>query len=206
MSTQLTGPSSVRMRHQLGEYLTQNMGNRTVGWPRRTPQLRGNPTARTRGGSLAGLKVLVIGDLSLELPIEVSATRARLLASLQAEPQGRDLRGTQLEPAVGGFVARASRAAVALGAGVSVCTTVPVPIPARFERFFDECVVDRRYVTGLPVACPVTVLLRCQDGLVVARHCRPPPVTDARLPVGVAREFDVILIDLCHVGSASAMV
>ena len=76
-----------------------------------------------------------------------------------------------------------------------MCTTVPVPTPARFERFLDECSVDRRYVTGLPVPCPVTILFRCQDGGVVGHHHRSPPVTDASLPEAVARECDVILID-----------
>lgn len=195
MSTQLTGLRAAGMRHQLGEFLTRHMSNRAVGWPRRAPQLRGTPTVRAGGGSATGLRVLVIGDLSLELPTEVPATRAQLLASLRAEPQGRNLRGTHSEPDVGGFVARASRVAAALGARVSVCATVPVPIPARFERFLDECSVDRRYVTGLPVPCPVTILFRCQDGGVVGHHHRSPPVTDASLPVDVAREFDVILID-----------
>ena len=198
MSTQLTGLRAAGMRHQLGEFLTRHMSNRVVGWPRRAPQRENNAMVRTRGGSLVGMRVLVIGDLTLELPIEVSATRTQLLASLRAEPTGRNLRGTHLEPDLGGFVARAGRAAAALGAQVSVCTTVPVPMPARFERFLDECSVDRRYMTGLPVACPVTILFRCQDGRVVVHHRRPPPMTDPSLPVDVAREFDVILIDPRH--------
>ena len=79
-------------------------------------------------------------------------------------------------------------------------------IPARFERFLDECSVDRRYVTALPVACPVTILFRCRDDQVVVRHRRPPPFRDARLPEAAAREFDVILVDPRHLNDVGAIV
>ena len=206
MYTQLTDPSSAGMRQEFGEFLTLHMGNRAIGWPLRALPRRGDSVVRAGADSLSGMRVLVVGDLALELPVEVSATRAQLLASLRAGAPGRNVRGTLPEPAVGGFVAHASRAVAALGARVSVCTTVPVPIPARFERFLDECSVDRRYMTGLPVACPVTLLFRCRDGRVVVRHRRPPSFTDASLPEAVAREFDVILIDPRRLNDVGATV
>ena len=195
MATNLSDEHTDRMRREAGDFISQNLENAGVGWPTLPRSPKSASLAGNSAGLRAGLRVLVVGDLVLELPIEVPASRQQLLASLRAGAREKDLRGRPSEPTVGGFVARAGRAAAALGAQVSVCATVPVPMPARFERFLDECAIDRRYMTGLPVPCPVTILFRCQDGQVVVRRHRPLPITDPSPPLTAGWGFDAILID-----------
>ncbi|MHC4094211.1 MAG: hypothetical protein ACYSVY_28710, partial [Planctomycetota bacterium] len=138
MFTNLHTQGPLVMAKQLGEFLTRNLANPGLGWPLRPASRRREATARTENSSLSGLKVLIIGDLSLELPVDVAATRRQLLASLRAGAPNDSLPWTPSKPRAGGFAANAGRAAAALGAQVSVCTIVPVPMPGRFERFFEE--------------------------------------------------------------------
>ena len=206
MSTQFTRRRSAEMRKQLGEFLTRNMGNAGVGWPLYTSPDGSEGVARPADDSLAGLRVLIVGDLALELSVEVAGTRRQLLASLRGESVDDNPRWTPSEPRVGGFAAHAGRAAADLGARVSVCTTVPVPTPAPFERFFNEHSVDRRYLTGLPGACPVTIRVCCQDGRVVVRHRRNPPTVSPDPPRADATGFDAILVDPGHLGDRSSVL
>ncbi|MHC4093074.1 MAG: PfkB family carbohydrate kinase [Planctomycetota bacterium] len=206
MSTQLLSRSPVETRRQLGEFLSHNLGTARLGWPLRTGAPRQQSTARRITDSLTGLRILIVGELTLELPVDVAATRRQLLASLQGDCPDGNLRWTTLEPQVGGFVAHAARASVALGARASVCTTVPVPIPARLERFLEEHGIDQRYLTGLPEPCPVTILFRCKDGWVVERHRRTLPANAPDLPAAAGEEFDTILVDPPHRHDASPVL
>ena len=55
--------------------------------------------------------------------------------------------------------------------------------------------IDRGYLVGLPGACPVTILLGCQDGHAVEWCRRTMPAAGSDLPRAAAEEFDVILIN-----------
>ena len=82
MYTQFASQTRATMREQLGEFLTSNMANAGLGWPIRTASRRPKPRMRRTGTPLTGLRVLIVGELTLELPVEVAATRRELLASL----------------------------------------------------------------------------------------------------------------------------
>ncbi len=206
MSTQCLSESAAEMRSQLGDFLARNMENPSVGWPLRASSGGVQAASQASSGSLAGLRTLIVGDLTLELPVDVATTRQQLLTALRGQSPAESFRWAPAELRAGGFVARTARAAVALGARVSVCVIIPIPTPARLDRFLEEHGVDRRYLTGVPSPCPIDMLFRCQDGVVVERHRRRSVTIASNLPPAAADDFDVILVDPCGLRERNALL
>ncbi len=190
--------SAATMRSHLSSFLSRGLDALDLGWP----QLAASPTRRRpealRPAPPSGLRVLIVGDLTLELPVEVEATRAHLMAALRNGGDQRKLRWKMAKARVGGFVAHAAAAATALGASVTVATAVPIPLPDRFEAFFDRHELDKRFVSGLPGACPVTVLFCCTDGTIPIQRRSICGAAGPDWLANAADEYDVILADPCH--------
>ena len=195
-------------RREVSRLLAGNMTSSTATrlWPRVAP-LPVRTTGRPRSARQEiAVKVLVVGELAFELPIEVQATRAELLTSLGANGLAKTVRWKMLRLRVGGFVGHAVRVAATLGAQVSVCTVVPVPMPARFEGFFERYVTGGRFLSGLPAPAPITILFRCTDGLVPLRRRSIVSAVGLDLPPASKEEFDVILADPCPVAHRGALI
>jgi sugar/nucleoside kinase (ribokinase family) len=195
---------AMQMRGRLSEFLTRSLDDLTLGWPRlRLPQAT-EEEVRAPARRLTGLRVVIIGDLVLEVPIEVDGTREELLALFRPGCQ-RLKPGLRVSaPRAGGFVAHAAKACVALGAEVSVCTVVPVPTPECFESFFKELAVDRQYLAGLPGPCPISIVFGCKDGRVSLGRQSIISATSVNVPIGAVAEADVIMADPSHLGCSSA--
>ena len=206
MSTNTDRHTRGGMVRQLDKFLTENLDNPELSWPR----ISSAPFRRRRKPSAAGptlkLKVLIVGDLTLELPIEVSATRAQLSALLRGKGDDRKLRWKMSKARVGGFVAHATRTAAGLGTEVSVCTVVPIPTPYRFEAFFEQHAIGKRFIAGLPGRCPVTVVFCCQDGTIPIRRRSLISAASLNWPRAAETDFDVILVDPCHLACREAII
>ena len=184
---------ATQARKELELFVSRFLKDRHQGWPR-LPNRR--PSSRVgRGPNASPLKVLIVGELRLELPMVVDAKRAELVASLHSGGRRAALKGELERPRVGGFAVHASRAAAALGANVSVCTVVPVPIPDRFEKFFNDHAIGRQHLRALPGKCPLLVRLRCDDGELAVRRMGVLKNWVPAFPRGATEAFDVILID-----------
>lgn len=135
---------------QLSNFLTANVDRPGTAWPRLS---RSRPIERS---ACSGRRpeqaphVLIVGDLTLELPVKAEATRAELAASLRLPRAHPGPRWNMQRLRVGGFVGHAVEVASKLGAKVSICTNVPVPMPKLIEDFFEEYALDRRFVMGVP--------------------------------------------------------
>ena len=208
MSTSIYGHTWRGMARQMGEFLAENLDHPGLGWPRINSRRVRRRVESPPAGPSAGLRVLVIGDLTLELPVEIEATRSQLLAALRgkngdAKTQAgrlchKRIRWKMAKARVGGFVAHAAPVATALGASVTVATAVPIPMPDRFEAFFEQYALDRRFVSGVPGPCPVTILLCCTDGTISIRRRSICGAAGLNWPTASASEYDVILADPCH--------
>lgn len=197
MSTQQTLTPAGTMIAELNDFILRNMDSRELGWPcvKRQPSVKANEQRDPARSN--GLRVLVVGELALELPIEVEATRAELADLFRGGGSATTPTWKMQQLRVGGFVGHAVEAAAKLGARVSVCTCVPVPTPACIEAFLDENAVDRRFVTGIPGRGSIRTILQCKDGEVAFE---PPPYSVAQrmdLPASAASEVDAILVDPC---------
>ncbi len=206
MSRDSASQSATEMRSRLSSFLTRNLNNLELGWPRIGPSGSHEHREPPVAGDGPGLKVLVVGDLTLELPVEVEATKAQLLAALQGRTDRSGLRWRMSKVRASGFVTHATRTAATLGAEVSVCTVVPVPLPHQLERFFEEHPVDRRFVVGLPGPSPVTVLFCCKDGTVPIRRRSVVSAAGLSWPPAAKMNFDVILADPCHLAHRDVVV
>ena len=206
MTEYYTATKAAQMRKRLSGFLTRSLDDLTLGWPRRSLPRAPEAKAGASGGRPSSLKALIIGELVLELPVEVEGTRGELLALLRSGRRDRMPSWRMSELRLGGFVAHAARASVALGAEVSVCTFVPVPTPGRFESFFDELAIDRGHVSGLPGPCPVSIIFCCKDGQVTLRRPSILNATCVGVPTNVEAGFDVVLADTCHLGYGGANV
>lgn len=195
MSTKLKNVDAATMNADLSEFLERNVGIPDGGWPLVGTSRAAEQLDSEHPGSLAGLRVLIVGDLSLEMPIEVAGTRREFLAALARDHTGRRIRWAASELRVGGFVARAARSARALGTHVSVCAVVPAPMPVRLERFLSEHRIDRSLLTAVPGPMPLAVQFRCQDGT-IEKQMRPGLHSiDPRPDRADANAFEGILID-----------
>ena len=195
MTTALDNLLGARTRAELSAFLERHLTDPSYGWPPRSLRLTDPGLHPEMSAETGGLNVLVLGDLGLELPIEVKGTKAVLRASLQPGSSGCELAWRLGKPQVGGFVAYAARAAVALGAHVTVCTTVPVPVPISLRQFLDKYDSHWRFVAALPGKCPVTFVFHCVDGFVVQSRPGTCPTSCAGLPRLGENEFDAILLD-----------
>ncbi len=205
MSTSVPSNGAAGMRAGLTEFITQHLDCAKTGWPRLADRFNSAveaSEARTRDKSL---RVLIVGGLALELPIHVDATMAALLASMRSGCGEATFSWRMSKLRVGEFLGYTVPVAAALGAHVSVCTVLPVPLPARLEAFLEAHVLGRRYVTAMPGPCPVVVRLRCRDGEVVLRR------TSHSLDLGAdlqhaATAADVILANPCHFKHRGTMI
>lgn len=76
MSTEHTLTPAVRMIADLSDFVSRNMDNRQLGWPRLPRTTSSKARVQRKPARSCGLRVLVVGELAL--PIEVEATRAGL--------------------------------------------------------------------------------------------------------------------------------
>ncbi len=186
------------MAKRISDFLTQNRENQHLGWPRIEPLSERKNDQPQQASPTVGLRVLIVGDLTLELPIHIEATRAGLHRALRGTIDDTRLRWEMSQARVGGFVLHAAEAAYALGAKVSVCTVVPVPMPQRFESFFAKLRIEKRFLTAAPGPCPVTAVFSCTDG-VVPIPCRTiASAVSMNWPPAARSDFDVILVDPNH--------
>lgn len=193
MTTDTGYESGVEMRQQLGEFVTCNLENASLGWPLRSSPRTNNGQARADSGSAAGLRVLILGQVELELPVTVDATRRQLMERLRGRCRTCRFRWSvsALRPA--GPLADAIRAASALGAKASVCTTLPVPLPAPLRLFFEEHGVSQHNASAVPGQCALAIALQCRDGLVVFRRRGVGAATGSGVPRGMSNDFDVVV-------------
>ncbi len=183
------------LMRELNDFLTTNLDAPGTVWPRLLRPTTSDHEARRVVQSVRGLRVLVVGDLTLELPIEVEATRAELMDHLKGPGFGPHPVWKMRRIRVGGFVRHAIDVAAMLGAEVSVCTCLPIPTPARIEAYLDACGADRRLVKGIPGCASLKAVIQCKDGAVAIEL--PPCSTVQRmdLPMAATREVDAILVD-----------
>lgn len=198
MNVQLTHTTRAQMTRELAAFITRKISDTSCGWPRRLAKRRAHRTqVVTRG---MALRVLIIGDLTLELPIDMQVTKAQAVELLRDTAGQKKACWKMSRARVGGFVGHCARAAVSLGAEVSVCTIIPCPWPSQFDAFFEKWNLEDRFVTSLPGACPVTAVLRCTDGVVCKRRRTVINAAGLDLPFGVESDYDVILVDLSQFG------
>lgn len=182
---------------QLNSFLTANVDSPGTAWPRLS---RSKPSEREvcNGRHLEqALHVLIVGDLTLELPVRAKATRAEVLASLRPENACPNSHWSMDRLRVGGFVGHAVEVASKLGATVSICTNVPVPTPQLVEEFFEEFAVDRRFVTGVPGSTSVSVVAHCTDGRAVFGRPGMATVMPVSIPKAATCGVNAILVDPC---------
>jgi hypothetical protein len=140
--------------------------------------------------------VLIVGELALELRIDVQGTTKALSAELNGG--GRSLPWTLHEPHVGGFAAYAARTAAALHARVTICTTLPVPIPNRFLSFLAEHDPEAQLVSALPGCATIVFVFRCSDGVVL--RCRRGTLRQGNVMLRQSRfrDFEVVVLDTAY--------
>lgn len=190
-----------QMRTELSRFLERHLGDPTEGWPRRRNGHARGSSARVT--SRDRLNVLIVGELALELIVRVETTCERLRQALRSRSDDR-LRWRMSRTRLGGFAAYAGQAVASLGHRVALCTTVPAPLPACFERLFDEAAIDTRFVTARPGSCAAVIHACCRDGEVAIRRPRVPWLHEPELPEAAVGEFDVVLVEAssCDIHSA----
>ncbi len=191
-----------RMRKDLSLFLEGHLRDPAKNWPRSRRPGR-NPAALR--GSSHGLDVLVVGELALELTVCVETTCRHLRGAMKSRSAER-LRWRMSRVRLGGFAVHAGRAAASLGHRVSICTTVPAPLPPCFEKLFTEDPFDTRYVTACPGSSPMTIRACCRDGELTAR--RPGAFSDhaPQLPKRAVAAFDVVLVDASSCAACTAVL
>lgn len=163
-----------------------------ISWPRLPERQFTSGTNERNATPNAPLRVLVVGDLRLELPVRVRANVARVLDSFVSQGEPTVKLSTMDKLVTGGFVGHAVPIARALGAQVTVCATMPVPMPKQVRAFFQVNEVDWRFVNGMPGRCPVGLRVRCIDGELCipcgGRHAalQVPDLPRAALDVDIA--------------------
>ena len=83
MSTQHTLTPGSKMRADLSDFISRNLDNRELGWPCVTRKPSSKANVQRNPARSCGLRVLVVGELALELPIAVRSRRAEVAAALR---------------------------------------------------------------------------------------------------------------------------
>ena len=204
MTTLRTTSLATGMRAELSSFLTRNLNHPRLGWPRLVRSDSEDACTRRAFTKTTGPRVLIVGDLALELRVEVNGTRTELLDVLHGEKNGRGLHFQAAELAVGGFVGRTVPVAAALGARISVCTVVSDPMPDRLRDFFKVYDVDARFATPVAAPCPTHIQFRCADQRLVP--LKVAPSEQGTLDVAAALDhFDVALVDGCELVGGSEL-
>ena len=164
-----------RMRAELGRFISKNLNNPSVGWPRlatHTPMAQAN-SART--GCSSKLKVLIIGDLFLEMPVYVNATRAEIISAMARQDSDARFRWRMGRLRVGGFVAGCAPAVASLGAEIELAAVLPAPLPVQIVRFLDTYNIGYRNIASLPRSRSAKMSIHCSDGtLTLPTNCTAP--------------------------------
>ena len=145
-----------------------------------------------RGGAL---RVLVVGDLGLEMPVDVPGSQSQFLRSLKGQSAQLDLGWSTRRMRVGGFVGRAAGFAYSLGAEVSICTIVPAEPPDPISRFLRGFAERQMFLTTVSGNCPIDTRFRCADGVLSVRRRGILDQTLPHLPDQACCDFDLLLID-----------
>ena len=185
------------MSADLSDFISWNIDDQELGWPRLARTTLSQAELQRKRSRTCGLRVLVVGELAMELPIEVEATRAEMKDFLRGGGTVPTPRWKMQQLRVGGFVRHAVEVAARLGASMSVCTSVPVPTPARIEAFLDEYGSDRRFVTGVPRRVSITTMIQCRDGQIVLDRGGLSTAHAMDLPTAATSDVDAILVDPC---------
>lgn len=199
MCSEIAAVNTMKLNRELGTFLEGSLGLPDMAWPR----LQRIPPAGARhmkSGSCSGLRVLVVGELSLGLDVHIEASKAEVEEVLRGR-SARSFRWTMSQLSVGGFAGYVAPVAAALGAQVFVCTVIPVPLPRRLRMFLDCYGIDDRYMTAWPGQCPLVTRFWCRDGEVFAtrRTGSLPAIKLPHIDAGV----DVILVDSASVAHDS---
>ena len=180
------------MRQRLRAYLEEGGDTGGRAWPR-----RGNPRQHgilPKADRRLNLRVLIIGELAVELPFVVDGTRAELLSAVQAGNGRLTPTWRMGKPAIGGFAGHATRLASALGAQVHLRTVLSVPALPRMLEFLTDHNVKPDQLLALPGPCPVILQFQCTDGALEIH--RPGVAAALTVPdAGHLAEYDVILAD-----------
>lgn len=180
---------------------TTGRGSPSSVWPR---LVRPKPWTFRSGAGKRGKRrpsVLIVGDLSLELPFNPAASGADLASCpclLQQTPASCDPRCAACpvcQLRVGGFIGHTVKALSTLGARISICANLPIPVPRPIEEFIERWHVDTQFTTRLPAGLSVVGASRCADGRTVFGRQGASTVIPVDLPRAATCECDLILVD-----------
>lgn len=160
---------------KLGRFLTA---------PDNAPQRGRRAAERGLASERLDADVLIVGELTIDVPVVVDAPHVRMLHGVWSMG----------EPRLGGFVTHAVRSAHALGARVHVRTVLPTPMLPCFEQFLEEQDISSKHIDLLPGPCPVTFHFRCEDAVFTMERpgvARSLSWSDRLKP----NAYDVVLVD-----------
>lgn len=195
----------------LNEFLSADADAPGEAWPRLAQSKPVERSSQDIQRHVRELHVLVVGDLALELPIEAEASGAELRACpclgqetcWSANSKCRACAVCRLR--VGGFVGHAVKVASRLGARVSICTNIPVPMPRPIEDFFHKFEIDRRFVTGVADCVSIRGAAHCADGCTVFGHPGAVSAIPVDLPRSALHGVDAILLNPCVFAERSGL-
>jgi hypothetical protein len=157
-----------------------------IGWP---------PVRRMATGCPSRPRMLIWGELTVELPIRVAAPITPRLVSCwrKGELPGREW--DVGKPSLAGLVATAGPLAAQLRCDVQIATVIPLPTPALIRTFLENRQFDSRHVVAYPGPAPLSVKLQFADRCVAIVHPGVIALAAPPVPSDLSETFEVVLVD-----------
>jgi hypothetical protein len=157
-----------------------------VGWP---------CVYRTEVGDPSRVRLLLWGDLIVDLPVRVAAriTPQFVARWCQGKPPGCEWDVGRLS--LGGLVGNAAPVAAKLGCNVHIAAVIPLPTPALIRTFLESRCFDSRNVVACPGPAPVSMRFRFTDRFVTILHPGVCALATPRIPSNLSESFDAVLAD-----------
>lgn len=175
-----------RQTLELEQFLNEHLNVEDVGWPR---------LCRKAEGTCGMGRLLVRGNLVLDLPINMNASLGDFISALRAGQEKFRCEWEFYDPSVGGFIGQVASIAADLGFEVHLNCAVAVPAPLRIREFLESGRYDTRKVIVFPGKTPASIELRFTDGHVLVPRRGIDSSVDVPIPTRITTDFDVVLVN-----------
>jgi hypothetical protein len=190
--------SAETQKYECERFFNDYLDLAELAWPR---------LVRKDGGLAARRRLLVRGNLTLDLPVKLTASLVSFMAALK---EGHEKFRCEWEmaglPVVGGFVGQVAPLADGLGLDVHLNCAVGVPTPAPLREFIESGKYDTRHTVAYPAPAPASVELRFNDGHVLLPRLGVDGLVAAPVPSGMGAGYDVVLVNPGRCQSRGALL